>query len=471
MIADLAPDVAMGTTVAHARRSFYYYCYYRAPSFYRQDRKYLQSICDHLQALVENRLINADTGEPLQGLILNMPPRHGKTRTVISFVQWYLGRYPRRSVMAASYNELLSSRVARAVRDGIGEKKVTNGRLVFSDYFPGVEVKDGDSSMQVWSLKGSHFSFLATSPGGTMTGAGCNLLLVDDIVKNADEAYNERVLDGHQDWYVNTVLSRLEHGAKQVIIQTRWATRDLTGRLLEAEADRWGLLSVPAYNEETGEMLAPDILSIDEYRRREERTDPVVFQGNYQQRPFDSIDRLYPSIRYYGVSDASAPICAVVDTADKGGDYLAAIVYAAGEDTAYVLDVLYTQEGMAVTESRLAEMLRRNNVRTAWIESNNGGEGFARNVRALMARSGFHSCDVQTFHQTQNKEARILSHCTSVCNVVAFPSGADEQPGFRAYLHDIKRAGRGGKWVHDDAMDAITMVIEKSYTQTAVFSF
>lgn len=244
-----------GAMIDLARREFYYYCRFRMPKVYRDDRPHLRKLCNDLQEFIEG---------PETGLIINMPPRHGKTLSAELLVEWYLGKNPDKGIIAACYNELLSSRFSKAVRGGIEEKSATINRPVFSDYFPGVKIKDGDGAVQLWALNDSHFSFLATSPGGTATGIGCQLMIIDDLIKNAEEAYNERVLENHWEWYNNTMLSRLERGAKQIIIQTRWSTGDVSGRLLIQEPDKWRLIKVQAQNPD-GSMLCESMLSRDRF--------------------------------------------------------------------------------------------------------------------------------------------------------------------------------------------------------------
>lgn len=450
------------------RGDFWSYCKIRAPRFFSESKKYLKSVAKSLQLLMSGELRN-DHGQTVNKLILNMPPRHGKTRTIIEFCQWVLGNYPETGIMTASYNEALSSRMAKAVRDTIMEQKADQSKIVYSDIFPETRVKAGDSSAQFWAIEGRHFSFLATSPGGTMTGVGAQLLLLDDIVKNADEAFNERVLDNHWDWYTNTVLSRLESGAKQVIIATRWATRDLSGRILELEPEKWKVISMPAMSDD-GEMLCPEILDKAEFLDRQTKTDPVIFQSNYQQKPFDSGDKLYPEFKTYTHTPKFRAVESYTDTADKGADFLASCAYGVTEDNqAYVLDLVYTQDGMEKTEYMVKNMLKRNSVDTAHIESNNGGEGFKRNVEKELIREGHTSCHLSSFHQSGNKEARILTNATTVLNCVIMPE--DWKTRWPEFSRDVSRMSRIGKWAHDDAADMLTGIVEKSIIKSVSFVF
>ena len=134
--------------------------------------------------------------------------------------------------MTGSYNETLSTVFSKQVRNGIQEEKVQPDQIVYNDIFPDTKIKYGDSAMNLWSLEGEYNNYLATSPTGTSTGFGASLLIIDDLIKNAAEAFNANTLEGHWQWFVNTMLSRLEADGKIIIIMTRWHSDDLAGRAL-----------------------------------------------------------------------------------------------------------------------------------------------------------------------------------------------------------------------------------------------
>ena len=135
--------------------------------------------------------------------------------------------------MIGSYNETLSTMFSKNVRNTISEVKADKYKAVFSDVFPNVRIKLGDGAMNLWSLEGGYNNYLATSPTGTATGFGCTLMIIDDLIKNADEANNENTKQKHWEWFTNTMLSRREEGAKVIIIMTRWASDDLAGKYLD----------------------------------------------------------------------------------------------------------------------------------------------------------------------------------------------------------------------------------------------
>lgn len=208
-----------------ARREFFFYCNLKAPDFYKSDRKYLVELCDDLQSFYES--------DEYDALIINEPPRHGKSRTASLLVEWILGKNQDEKIMTGSYNETLSTMFSKNVRNGIMETKADPMKPVYSDVFPNVRIKRGDGAMNLWSLEGGYNNYLATSPGGTATGFGASLLVVDDLIKSYEEACNEATKEKHWEWFTNTMLSRLEEGGKIIIIMTRWASDDLAGKALE----------------------------------------------------------------------------------------------------------------------------------------------------------------------------------------------------------------------------------------------
>ena len=439
-----------------ARREFWGYCKFTSPDFYKEDRQFLKDMSEKLQWFVEEA--------EEQIAVINLPPRHGKSRTATKFVQWLFGKYGTGiKVMTGSYNETLSSTFAKQVRDCIAEKP-TLGVTVYSDIFPDTKIKYGEASMSKWALEGSQqANYLATSPSGTATGFGCNIMIIDDLIKNVEEAYNENTLQKQIDWFTNTMLSRTENGFKLIIIMTRWCNDDLAGYVL-ANYDNVVHINYKAVQED-GTMLCAEILSKADFELKTKNMNKDIVLANYQQEPIDVKGRLYTTIKTYKEipkDEEGNPLFKYIlnytDTADEGSDFLCSICYGMYEDSYYILDVLYTKEPMEVTEPAAAEMLTRNNVGCALIESNNGGKGYARNVERECRERGNRHTTIKWFHQSQNKVARILSNSTSVMNNVYFPANWEDR--FPEFATDIKRYQREGKNAHDDAPDALTGVYE-----------
>lgn len=446
-----------------ARREFFFYCHLKAPDFYKYDRAFLVDLCNGLQEFMENED---------EVLILNLPPRHGKSRTVGNLVEWLLGRDPKTKIMTGSYNEMLSTTFSKNVRNSIQEEKADAEKIIYSDIFPGIKIKHGDGAMNLWSLEGGYNNYLATSPGGTATGFGCSLLIIDDLIKNSEEAFNENVLEKQWDWFTQTMLSRLEEGGKTIIIMTRWASGDLAGRALKhyaEEGKRVKHITMRAVKED-GSMLCDEILSHKSYLSKARAMGPEIASANYQQEPIDLKGRLYSSIKTYEKlpTDLFTLIRNYTDTADTGEDFLCSICYGEYEKEAYILDVLYTKEPMEVTEPATAKMLLKNNVNVAEIESNNGGRGFARAVERELRELGSNRTRVMWFHQSQNKKARILSNSTWVMDHIYFPKNWMDR--WSEFAKAILTYQKEGKNKHDDGPDALTGVAEKLNNQNRISS-
>lgn len=449
-------SIIRGAKIELARREFFFYCHLKAPDFYREDRQYLVDLCNGMQEFMES---------DDEVMILNLPPRHGKSRSAGLLVEWVLGNDQTAKVMTGSYNETLSTMFSKNVRNDIQEEKADRDRIVFSDIFPGVRIKQGDGAMNLWSLEGGYNNYLATSPTGTATGFGASLLIIDDLIKNAEEANNELTKEKHWAWFTDTMLSRLEEGGKIIIIMTRWASDDLAGRALEhfteAGAKVRHISMKALLAPETHEMLCPEVLSYKSYQAKIKAMGADIASANYQQEPIDLKGRLYTSFKTYsGELPLFKEIRNYTDTADTGDDYLCSINYGVTfANEAYVLDVLYTKEPMEVTEPATAKMLFDGGVNVARIESNNGGRGFARNVRRILEQElGSNHTTVKWFAQTKNKQARIYSNSAWVMQHVYFPEGWKNR--WPEYHDAMVKYQREGKNRHDDAPDATTGIAE-----------
>lgn len=453
-------ELKLQRRIFEARDNFFIYCNLKAPDFYKPTRKYLVQLCQDMQ-----EFLNSDE----EVLIVNEPPRHGKSRTAGLFVEWVLGRDQSQKVMTGSYNETLSTMFSKNVRNSILEVKADKYKPVFNDIFPCVTIKHGDGAMNLWSLEGGYNNYLATSPTGTATGFGCSLMIIDDLIKNAEEAYNESVKEKHWDWFTNTMLSRLEEGGKILIIMTRWASGDLAGKAInwcQKENKKFRLVSMKAIQED-GSMLCEEVLSYKSAMTKKSAMGEDIFMANYQQEPIDLKGCLYSSFKTYTELPRDAKgqnlftrIAAYCDTADMGADYLCCIIYGIYNKEAYVLDVYYTKEAMEITEMETAKRLYEYEVNRADIESNNGGRGFARSVERIL-REVYKSnkTKVKWFHQSKNKVARILSNSTWVMEHIYFPvNWRDRWP---EYYNAMISYQREGKNKHDDAQDATTGVAEQ----------
>lgn len=462
-------DALIAERIELSRRSFWEYCKTRAPEFYQEHRHHLKTICDALQDLYEGNLLN-ESGEPYTNMIMNLPPRHGKSRTLIMFCEWVLGKEQTNRIITASYNEDLATVFSRYTRDGISEEKLYPHEIVFSDIFPGVQVKHGDSSYRQWALEGQFFNYKGAGLGGSITGKGGNILIVDDPIKNAEEAFNENALDKQWQWFTDTFLSRQEQTDRSIKIvnMTRWSKKDICGRILESkQKDEWFVLKMPAIDEE-GNMLCPDLLNRKNFDALADLMDETILNANYRQEPVDVKGRLYSSFKIYETLPTFKRIISYTDTADTGKDYLCSVIAGESNGELHVLDVIYTKDGMEITEPLVADSFVKFEVADATIESNNGGRGFARNVeRIVWEKYRTRKPRIKWFHQSKNKMARILSNASFVMDHVYFPvNWKDRWPEFYKAMTEFQKEGKNK---NDDAPDAVTGLAETITEHTKAF--
>ncbi len=436
-----------------ARRSIWDYCKLRHPAFYKEDREYLKTICNEIQDFINQK--------DKVFLLLNMPPRHGKSFTIKNSVEWLFGHDNKLKILTGSYNEILSGMFATQVRNTIQEEK-TDNRVVYSDIFPNTKIKYGEASAKLWALAGQEEkSYLATSPTGTSTGLGADIVIIDDLIKNDMEAYNQLTLDKHWSWFTNTILSRLEgNDWKVIIVMTRWSENDLAGRLLQSEyKDLVKTISFPVVQED-GSMLCDEIMNKQTYELKTKEMNPDIAEANYNQKLIDMKNRLYGEFKVWQELPKYNKKMNYTDTADAGEDYYCSINYVEYDKEVYITDILFTQDSMDITEEATADLLFLNDVNEAVFESNNGGRFFSKKVGdKIKEKYKSNKCVIRAKTQRNNKESRILANSSWVNEHIYMPfNWQHKYPEF--YKH-IKNFMRKGKNLHDDGADVLTAIAEQ----------
>lgn len=217
-------------------------------------------------------------------LAVAMPPRHGKSLLISQFFPaWFLLVYPWQRVILCSYEADFASQWGRKVRD-----VVTQWGPLF-----GVHVRADSKAADRWEIATHGGGMQTAGVGGPVLGKGADLLVLDDLTKNAQEALSPTHRAKAWDWLTSTAFTRLEPGGRVVNVQQRWHTEDVTGQLIRSEPARWDVLTLPALAEgndplgrEPGEALWPDRYPAKELESRRALA-PVWFAAQYQQRPID----------------------------------------------------------------------------------------------------------------------------------------------------------------------------------------
>lgn len=347
-----AEDYAFSRLIAYAA--------YQWPSY--ADAPHHRLIARHLEAVERGDITR---------LMITMPPRHGKSMLASEFFPaWYMGRNPDHYVVTATYAQELADDFGRKVKNQIEDAS-------FQAVFPGVGLADDSKSAKRFHIEGvgtggiehsttQRGAFYAVGVGGPLTGRGAHLLLIDDPVKNREDADSEVIRRKTRDWYTSTAYTRLMPGGRIVVIQTRWHEDDLSGWLLSEHAhEGWTVLNLPAIND-AGEALWPEQYPIEALEKIRRAVGPRDWSALYQQRPAPEtgdyfkrewiipVDRIPPreEMAIYGGSDYAVT--------SGGGDYTVhAVIGVAHDGRMYLLDLWREQASSDVWVDAFCALVRK----------------------------------------------------------------------------------------------------------------
>ncbi len=237
--------------------------------------------------LLSHVLQDVESGKEKR-VIITTPPRHSKSMTVTeSFPSYFIGKKPNRRVIQVSYGDELARKFGRANKVKIEQF----GLDIFN-----IRLSRDTSAVTNWGIQGYRGGMIATGIGGAITGEGADLLLIDDPIKNREEANSRTYRDKVWNEWQNTLRTRLHPGAAVIIIVTRWHEDDLVGRLLNPEygdVEDWTLINLPAIAEENdlmereiGQPLWPEHGFDEKWAKDTEKAvGSAVWASLYQQRP------------------------------------------------------------------------------------------------------------------------------------------------------------------------------------------
>ncbi len=250
-----------------------------------------------------NRVALAIAGAVLSNVIINVQPQTGKSEFWSQyFPSWHLGTYPEQRIILASYGEGYAAKWGRNCRDLM--------ELYGSKLF-GVTVRQDTRAADEWNLLGHRGGMVTAGVGGPLTGQAADLGIIDDPIKDHEEAASQARKDAVMDWYDAVFSTRFSEAGKKVILMTRWAEDDLVGRILKRAKETgepWTVIRLPAIAEEDedftdlkanngrslnlqwkrkkGEVLCPERFSRETMEKREKNTLAFWWATLYQQRPY-----------------------------------------------------------------------------------------------------------------------------------------------------------------------------------------
>jgi predicted phage terminase large subunit-like protein len=394
------------------------------------------------QAILDAHLEAVERGE-IDRLMVFMPPRHGKSeKSSKRFPAWYLGRNPRRQIIAASYNSDLATDFGREVRNIMASPE-------YGDVFPNVRLRqDSRAADRMNTDRGG--AYFAVGVGTATTGRGAHLGLIDDPFKDREDADSQLQRDKVWNWYRSTFYTRLMPGGAIVLVQTRWHEDDLAGRLLEQNAAEWTVLDLPAIAKD-GKALWPEWYNLEALERIKATIGPREWSALYQQQPqpdegtffqrawFKEWETL-PNVRYYGSSDYAVT--------DGGGDYTVHRIWGIGPTgEIYRVDGWKGQASSDVWIERKLDLIAKYKP-LAWF----GEGGVIQKAiepmlkRRMMERKTF--CRLEWLPSVADKPTRARSfQAMAASGRVQFEKGAD----LSEFL--VFPAGK-----HDDDVDTASLI-------------
>lgn len=432
--------------------------------------------------LISNALQKVVNGE-CNKLIINISPRYGKTEMVSRmFIAYGFALNPASKFLHISYSGNLVTDNSMATKD-----------VINCEYFQNcfdVHIRRNDNTRAKWSTTAGGGEY-ATSTLGQITGFGAGQVEpTEEELKNIDE-YTATFNPGHfsgaividdplrpddalSDVVRETVNRRFETTIRNrvnsrktpiIIVMQRLHEHDLCGYLQEIEPNEWEVLSIPVIQtNEKGEeeALWPFKHTLEELYKIKNASD-FVFETQYMQNPTPLEGLMYHQFKTYDVlpNRRTARFRGnYTDSADTGADYLCSIDFDVHEEGYYVLDVIFTKKPMEYTEQAVAQMVTKDEVEICWVESNNGGRTFMRNVERITRSYENRKTRFVGFSQTRNKQIRIFTLSGEVNNMIIFPSNWEQR--WPDFAHHIKAFRKEGINAHDDGPDALCGIIEKA---------
>lgn len=425
----------------------------------------------------------------IKKLMVTEPPQHGKSEGSTRRLPTYMhGHNPNLRIAVASYNTPFARKFNRDCQRIIDDK-------IYHELFPETYLNQSQvvtissnylRNSEEFEFVGQKGSLKAVGRGGPLTGNPVDIMIMDDLYKDYSEGNSPIVRQSVWDWYLSTVKTRLHNDSQELIVFTRWNEDDLIGRIEESPAeqvinleswdqlddiprDAWIKINFEAIKEtepteidprKIGEPLWESKHSLHKLKKVRD-LDIENFNCLYQGNPMSAEGMLYGEFKTYKAIPQTNETKNYTDTADTGEDFLCSICYKIPTNTdnknLYVVDILYTVEPMEITEIATANMLNRNKVDLAEIESNNGGRGFARAVEKMVGPNVV----IHWFHQGTNKESRIHTRKAAVIDRMIFPSDwVVRFPEFYQHVTRYKKLFKANK--QDGGPDVLTGIIEKN---------
>jgi predicted phage terminase large subunit-like protein len=389
----------------------------------------------------------------IRRLMIFMPPRHGKSLlTTQIFPSWFLGRNPAKNVITATYSQDLSDDFGRVVRNFVSDPYA---RAVF----PELKIAEDSNSMKRF-MTNAGGAYYAVGRGAAITGRGADLLLIDDPLKDMEEARSENIRRTLHDWYSSVAYTRLQPDGAIILIQTRWHHDDLAGWLLREHGDEgWDVLNLPAVAEtdgdgrKEGDPLWPERFTSETLKSIKVAVGGATWAALYQQRPSAVDGEIFK--REWWKSYRDIPELKRViqswDTAFKTGsqnDYSVCTTWGEAVNGYYLLDLWRGRVEFPQLKKKVSELASEWKPEAILIEDKASGQSLLQEIR----QSTRHS--VLAIKVDTDKISRASAASPMVeAGKVFIPESA---PWLADFLYEMSVLPVGA---HDDIADSVSQAL------------
>lgn len=385
--------------------------------------------------LIEDKLLDVANGK-CKRLMISIAPRSGKSMLVSHyFPAWYLGRFPNKKIILATYEATFSASWGRKARDVLSEY----GEKIFD-----VKVADSPASIDNWEIAGTGGGMATAGAGGALTGKGANLLILDDYIKNSEEALSPNTQEKIYDWFRSTFYTRLTPDGAIIITATRWASDDLIGKLIKEMRDggeEWEVINIPALADaendplgrSEGEPLWPEGgFDLKKYTDIKRTLGSHWFSAMYQGRPTSKEGNLI-KLKWFGrykVPPAEPEMVVLsMDTAQKDNeitDYTVIGVWYLYKNSYYLVDVIRDKMDHPRLLAVSKDLIRYKKPHVVLIEDRGSGISLAQHLELET------SANIIKVQPTTDKITRMSAESAAI------EAGRVYLPESAAWLYDFE---------------------------------
>jgi predicted phage terminase large subunit-like protein len=389
----------------------------------------------------------------IKKLAIVAPPRHGKTLlSNVLLPTFALGRDPTERIISVSYGAELSETWGRRARNILNDPD-------FQKIFPSCRLSpDSAAVYRFETTKNGEYS--AVGRGGSVTGKGASLLILDDLLKDQTEASSEAICRSTIEWVRSVALTRLSPEGRVLAVGTRWSEKDALGWLLSQPG--WTVLHLPAFAQkddplgrEVGEALWPSRFPVEALQAIRNDISSRVFSILYQGNPSEALGNVFQRDWFRRFQDPPGNIRRIVQAWDcavkvhERADYSVGLTVAETEIGYFVLGLVRGRWEFGELKRKVIEQAENWRASEVYIEDSSAGASLIQELK----ETAVPVIPVKADRDKQVRALRVVGLFES--NKVYFPDGASWTIGLEDELAGFPDV------VHDDQTDALVMALQR----------